>query len=85
MADVPIAQLDHVETLILYLHESDPTSEASRYPVVKRRGNGTGELLGEAGSGFALAMFFLQTGEVFLPHGGPRRHKTAAAEKAHVR
>ena len=38
VSDVPAAELDRIEKLILDIHTVDPTSEGSRYPVVKKRG-----------------------------------------------
>ena len=38
ISDVCYAELDSIEKLILDIHTIDPTSEGSRYPVVKKRG-----------------------------------------------
>ena len=35
--DVSTDELEHIEHLILEIHALDPTSEGSRYPVIKKR------------------------------------------------
>jgi len=40
ISDVSTDELAHIERLILEIHAIDPTSEGSRYPIIKRRPQG---------------------------------------------
>jgi hypothetical protein len=72
------------------LIRSPPLSLEERLPIeshltTKYVIDGTGQLLGQYGQGFAFVMFFSRRARYFCAAGWFLRNKAAASEKAHFR